>query len=81
MRVVKHWTRLPREVGDAPSLETFPARLEGALSDLIEWKTSLLVAGAWAGWPSKVPSDPNHPVMLWTDGRMDGWTASGGAWL
>ncbi|KFW81976.1 hypothetical protein N305_12873, partial [Manacus vitellinus] len=35
MRVVRHWHRLPREVADAPSLETFKARLDGALSNLI----------------------------------------------
>ncbi|KFP17213.1 hypothetical protein Z169_14122, partial [Egretta garzetta] len=35
MRVVKHWNGLPREVADAPSLEAFKARLDGALSNLI----------------------------------------------
>ncbi|KFR02278.1 hypothetical protein Y956_14343, partial [Nipponia nippon] len=35
MRVVKHWNVLPREVVDAPSLETLKARLDGALSNLI----------------------------------------------
>ncbi|KFP11296.1 hypothetical protein Z169_05067, partial [Egretta garzetta] len=35
MKVVKHWNRLPREVVEAPSLETFQARLDGALSNLI----------------------------------------------
>ncbi|KFV52258.1 hypothetical protein N328_09268, partial [Gavia stellata] len=35
MRVVKHWHRLPREVVDAPSLETFKVRLDWALSNLI----------------------------------------------
>ncbi|KFW69997.1 hypothetical protein AS28_10946, partial [Pygoscelis adeliae] len=35
VRVVRHWHRLPREVVDAPSLETFKVRLDGALSNLI----------------------------------------------
>ncbi|KFP13097.1 hypothetical protein Z169_01652, partial [Egretta garzetta] len=35
MRVVKHWQGLPREVVEAPSLEAFQARLDGALSNLI----------------------------------------------
>ncbi|KAK4824707.1 hypothetical protein QYF61_017933 [Mycteria americana] len=35
MRVVKHWNRLPRELADAPSLETFKVRLGRALSNLI----------------------------------------------
>ncbi|KFR13896.1 hypothetical protein N306_02939, partial [Opisthocomus hoazin] len=35
IRVVKHWNRLPREAVDAPSLEVFKARLDGALSNLV----------------------------------------------
>jgi len=35
VRVVKHWNMLPREVVDAPFLETFDVRLDGALSNLI----------------------------------------------
>ncbi|KFO75324.1 hypothetical protein N303_08484, partial [Cuculus canorus] len=35
MRVVRHWNRLPREAVDAPSLEVFKARLDGALGSLI----------------------------------------------
>jgi len=35
MRLVKHWNGLPREAVEAPSLETFKARLDGALSNLI----------------------------------------------
>jgi len=35
IRVVKQWNRLPREVVEAPSLETFKARLDGALSNLV----------------------------------------------
>jgi len=44
MRMVKPWRWLPREVGDAPSLETFKARLDGALTNLIQLK----MQGAWA---------------------------------
>jgi len=64
MRVVRPWHGLPREVGDAPSLEPFQARLDGALSTLMQLQMSLLAAGGWARWPLKVPSNPNHPAIL-----------------
>ena len=32
---VRCWNRLPREVVDAPSLEVFKARLDGALGTLV----------------------------------------------
>jgi len=35
MRVVKQCNRFPREVVEAPSLETFKVRLDEALSNLI----------------------------------------------
>jgi len=35
MRVVRHWNRLLGKVVEAPSLEIFKARLEGALSNLV----------------------------------------------
>jgi len=35
VRVVRHWNRLPRAVVGAPSLETFKARLDKALGNLI----------------------------------------------
>ena len=35
VRVVRHRNRLPREAVDAPSLEVFKARLDGALSNLV----------------------------------------------
>ena len=34
-KVVWHWHRLPREAVDAPSLEAFKARLDGALGSLV----------------------------------------------
>ena len=36
---------MPREVVDAPSLEMFKVRLDGALSNLIWLKMSLFMAG------------------------------------
>ncbi|KFP11179.1 hypothetical protein Z169_05307, partial [Egretta garzetta] len=35
IRVVRHWNGLPREAVEAPSLEAFKARLDGAVSNLI----------------------------------------------
>jgi len=52
-------------VVDAPSLETFKAKLDGALSSVIELKMSLLTAGAWNTRPLKVPSNPNHSMILY----------------
>jgi len=34
-RVVRCWNKLPREAVDAPSLEVFKTRLDGALGNLI----------------------------------------------
>jgi len=59
MRVVKRWHRLLREVVDAPSLETFQARLDGAPSNLIELEMSQLITGGWARRPLEVPSNAN----------------------
>jgi len=58
------WSRLPREVGDAPALETSQARLDGARSSLIQLKTSLPMAVGWTGWPRKDPSHPKHSMIL-----------------
>ena len=43
MRMVKHWDKLPGEVVDAPSLETFKVKLDRALSNLILLKMSQLI--------------------------------------
>jgi len=45
VRVVKHWNRLPAEAVEAPYLETFKARLDGTLSNLVLLEVSLLTAG------------------------------------
>jgi len=60
--VVKPWSGFPREVVNAPSVETSKARLDGALSTLIQLKMSL--QGGWARWPLKVPAKPKHSVIL-----------------
>ena len=44
-KVVMHWNRLPREIVDAPSLETFKARLDVALGSLVYWLVTLHMAG------------------------------------
>ncbi|GAB0180068.1 hypothetical protein GRJ2_000472100 [Grus japonensis] len=35
VRVVRHWNRLPREAVEAPSLEVFKTRLDGALGNVV----------------------------------------------
>lgn len=45
MRVVEHWHKFSREVVDSPSLEPFKARLDKAVSSLIQLNTSLMIAG------------------------------------
>ena len=41
-RVVRPWPRLPRAVGESPSLEGFRNRVDVALGDMVEQ--------AWWGW-------------------------------
>lgn len=41
-------------------LEVFEDRLDGALSDQVQWVPSLPTAGAW----SEMIFKPNHPVVL-----------------
>jgi len=52
MRMVRPWPRLPRKAVAAPSLAGLKARMDGALSNLVWWKMSLLIAG------SLEPDDP-----------------------
>jgi len=43
IKVVRHWTRLPREMVDAPLLETIKVKLDQALSNLIHCVRDLKV--------------------------------------
>jgi len=58
LRVVRPWRRLPRELVNAPTLETFKVRLDGALSNLIQLKMSLLTAGGLDWMALKGPFQP-----------------------
>jgi len=64
MRAVRHWNRLPREAVSAPSLAVFKARLNGALSNLVWWKVSLLMSVGWNQMILKVPSNTYHSMIL-----------------
>jgi len=68
-RVLRPWHRLLREAVDAPSLEVFKARLDRALSNLVQWKVSLAVAGGWNWMIYKVPSNPScSTIKVWLRG-------------
>jgi len=47
---------------ESPSLEIFKTRLDVVLCSLL-WVT-LLRQGVWTRWPTEVPSNPNHSVIL-----------------
>jgi len=64
MRVVKHWHWFPREVVNAPPLETLNVRLDGALSNLTELKMSLLTAGGLNEMAFKGPFQPKLSIIL-----------------
>jgi len=48
----------------ASFLAVFKAKLDGTLSNLIQWKVSLPMAGGWNEMFHKVPSNLNHSMIL-----------------
>jgi len=65
MSVVRHWNRLSGEVVDVQSLEVFKVRLDRALSNLIGERCPCPWQRHWTRWFFKVPSKPNHSMILW----------------
>ena len=55
---------MPSEAVDVPSLGALQARLDGAVSNLGWREVSLPIAGGWNEVILKVPSNPNHPMVL-----------------
>jgi len=53
---------LPKEAVDAPSLEAFKARLDGALGSLVCWLVTLHIAGGWNWMGIVVLFSPGHPM-------------------
>jgi len=60
---MRHWNRLPKEDVDAPTLEAFKVRLNGALSNVVWREVFLPIAGGWNCLILKVPSNPNHSMI------------------
>ena len=63
-RVVMHWSRLPNEAVDAPSLQAFKARLDVALGSLVCWLVTLHIAGGWNWMGIVVLCNSGHSMVL-----------------
>ena len=51
-RVVRRWPRLPRAVGESPSLEGFKHRVDVALGDMVQQAWGCWGDG-WTGWSQR----------------------------
>jgi len=56
--------QLSRGAVGAPSLEVLKAKLDGAPGSLSCWVAALPTAQGWNWVGFKVPSNPNHSVIL-----------------
>ena len=63
--MVRHWNKLPREAVDAPSVEAFKARLDGALGQPHLLVAALPIAKGWNWVGFKVPFNPSYSVILY----------------
>lgn len=59
-----HWHRLLRDAVDAPSLETFQARLDRAVTVWSGWRYPSSLQEGWTRGPLKVSCNPNHSLIL-----------------
>lgn len=59
--------------GGSPIPGNMQSSLDGAL---MEGKVPLLIAGSWARWPWKVPSSPNHSLILQFSDSVIQWSCS-----
>ena len=62
--VVRQWNKLTRDVVGDLSLETFKARLDQALGNLIWLWCPCSLQGIWTRWPLQVPSKSQDSVNL-----------------
>jgi len=62
LRVMEPWNRLPRDVVESPSLKIFKTHLDVVLCSLLQ--VTLLQQEGWTRWPTEVPSNPYHSVIL-----------------
>lgn len=62
VRAMRHWNKLPREAGEASSLEALKVKLDRALScGLAE---GVPASGREPELPLKIPANPKHFVFL-----------------
>lgn len=60
------WNSSPRELWMPHPRKCFKTSLSGALTNLVQWKLSLHMAEGWNEVFCKVPSDPNHSLVLFS---------------